>query len=418
MKILDITEFYSERGGGVRSHLTTKSHILCQLGHEHVIVAPGAENIELPGLPTGVSAGHRYGGKSRLIRVRGPAAPYDPSYHLIVGTRAIKRIIARERPDVLEIHSPYLAALSALSADREMYGIRTFQWHSDFIDTYAGVLGNKIKALPSHAISSATTPLWSWVRAIARRCDATLVASKWQAEKLEAHAVPNVRLRPFGIEREVFRPEARSEHARDALLALAGRRTEASRGTAVLVGVGRFAIEKRWEVVLDAFAELRARGHDAVLILFGDGPERSRMQARIPLSYARDVAMPGFTKDRAELARSLASADLLVHACPFETFGLSIAEALSCGLPAVVPDEGGASEMHSPSSGERYRAGDKTACVGAVERVLQRIQSDRNALRRAARDHAATLPDVRGQFEAQLGIYHELLDTKQSALPR
>ena len=46
MKVLDVTEFYSERGGGVRSHLTLKSHVLCQLGHEHVVVAPGAHDSE------------------------------------------------------------------------------------------------------------------------------------------------------------------------------------------------------------------------------------------------------------------------------------------------------------------------------------------------------------------------------------
>ena len=46
MKVLDVTEFYSERGGGVRSHMALKSHVLCQLGHEHVVVAPGARDEE------------------------------------------------------------------------------------------------------------------------------------------------------------------------------------------------------------------------------------------------------------------------------------------------------------------------------------------------------------------------------------
>ena len=41
VKILDLTEFYSQRGGGVRSHLTLKSHVSCRFGHEHVVVAPG-----------------------------------------------------------------------------------------------------------------------------------------------------------------------------------------------------------------------------------------------------------------------------------------------------------------------------------------------------------------------------------------
>ena len=292
-----------------------------------------------------------------MIRVRGPASPYDPSYHLLLNTSKIRDLVARERPDVLEIHSPYMAAVGALRAKPGTYGVRTFQWHSDFIDTYGGVLEDKLPSFaPSQLVQTITSPLWSLVRSIARRCDATLVASAWQVGKLSAHGVENVVHRPFGIERDVFRPEARSSEIRRELLALAGR-DPASDQTAVLVGVGRFAIEKRWDIVIDAFCSVRARGHDAILVLFGDGPERDRMKARAAAAeagaFAADVVFPGFTKDRAALAGSLASADALVHGCPFETFGLSIAEAMSCGLPAVVPDDGGAAEMHDPASGER-----------------------------------------------------------------
>src|SRR5213079_256677 len=109
------------------------------------------------------------------------------------------------------------------------------------------------------------------------------------------------------------------------------------------VGLGRFAVEKRWDVVLDAFARVR-RSRACVLVLLGDGPERDRMRAR--MEGTPGFAMPGFTKGREALASSLASADALVHGCPFETFGLSIAEAMSSGLPPIVPDEGGAAEMH------------------------------------------------------------------------
>ncbi len=319
---------------------------------------------------------------------------------------------------MLEIHSPYLAALGALRARRGTYGVRTFQWHSDFIDTYAGVLEPRL-FFPAASPPSAgrwpdlrpmlrpalalRRPLWSLVRAIGKRCDATLVAAEWQAKKLEAHGVPRVRRVPFGIERATFSPARRSFERRRELLALAGHDANDD-GCALLVGVGRFAIEKRWDVVLDAFARVR-RSRDAVLVLFGDGPERERMRARAP----RDVAMPGFTKDRDALASALASADALVHGCPFETFGLSIAEAMSCGLPAVVPDEGGAAEMHAEGAGEIYRALDVDACARAVERLLDRMAKDEASVREAAARGASRLPTVREQFEKQVALYTELL---------
>jgi len=330
----------------------------------------------------------------------------------LLNTSKIRDLVARERPDVLEIHSPYMAAVGALRASAKTYGVRTFQWHSDFIDTYGGVLEDKLPFLPSPFVRTVTEPLWSLVRSIARRCDATLVASAWQVGKLSAHGVPNVVHRPFGIERDVFRPDARSVEGRRALLALADRDPR-STTTAIVVGVGRFAIEKRWDLVIDAFCAVRARGRDAVLVLFGDGPERERMKARAASAeggaFAADIVFPGFSKDRAGLAASLASADVLVHGCPFETFGLSIAEAMSCGLPAVVPDDGGAAEMHDPASGERYAAGDTDACTDALERLLDRVARDGDAMREAAVRAASKLPTVKQQFEEQTALYAELL---------
>jgi alpha-1,6-mannosyltransferase len=341
---------------------------------------------------------------------------------LLLNTRKIRDVIAAERPDVLEIHSPYMAAVGALRADPKTYGVRTFQWHSDFIDTYGGVLEDKVPFLPSPVVRTVTRPLWSLVRSIARRCDATLVASAWQVGKLTAHGVPNVVHRPFGIERDVFRTDRRSIEARRELLALAGRNGQDDR-TAIVVGVGRFAIEKRWDVVIDAFLRVRARGRDAILVLFGDGPERERMMARargesMPApshgpSFAADIVFPGFSKDRAGLARNLASADVLLHGCPFETFGLSIAEAMSCGLPAVVPDDGGAAEMHDPDSGERYAAGDTEACAEALERILDRVADHGHAMRAAAAKAASKLPSVREQFDQQIALYTELLARRE-----
>lgn len=438
MKILDVTEFYSERGGGVRSHLSIKSHVLCQLGHEHIVVAPGppAPQEERPLGTPDPDAGRlaRGSGGARLIRVGGPASPYDPSYHLLVRFDKIAAVVARERPDVLEIHSPYLAAAGALRVDRAHFGIRTFQWHSDFIDTYAGVARGAASAavarasLPSlasgladrataAALHGASRPLWALVRAITSRCDATLVAARWQADKLAAHGVDNVVRVPFGVERSIFRPDARSFEGRRELLAMLSHDVHDD-DVQILVGLGRFAVEKRWDVVLDAFLELRERrARRVVLVLFGDGPERERMMARVRGSRADgDVVFPGFVRDREALARHLASADALVHGCPFETFGLSIAEAMSTGLPVVVPDEGGAAEMHEEGAGETYRALDPRACADATARLLDRLAQDPDVVRARTLAIAGRLPTIREQFEGQIACYEELLQARQRSL--
>ena len=408
MKVLDVTEFYSERGGGVRSHLTLKSQVLCRLGHQHIVVAPGARDSEeevVADVGTDVA---RPAGSAKVIRIRGRASPYDPTYHLLTRFDKIAGIVERERPDILEVHSPYLAALGAMRAKREHYGARTFQWHSDFIDTYAGVLGGVLPGPRSaRMVERVVSPLWGLVRGIAKRCEATLVAAEWQVDKLREHGVPRVQKVPFGIERDTFRTEARTAAGRRELLSLVPRPTDER--TRVIVGVGRFAVEKRWDVVIDAFLALRERApeRDLALVLLGDGPERARMLARAGGSL--DIVLPGFVKDRQTLASRLAAADLLLHSCPFETFGLSIAEAMSCGLPTVVPDAGGAAEMYVPDAGERYASLDVIACADATERLLDRLVVEEPAVRAAAANAAARLPNVMEQFEGQIRLYESLL---------
>jgi len=362
---------------------------------------------------------------ARVIRVAGPASPYDPSYALLTRIGRVTQILERERPDVLEIHSPYLAALAALRADPATFGLRTFQWHSDFIDTYAGVAAARVsEGFPvfdpkrwAQAFTLATKPAWSLVRTIASRCDATLVAARWQEKKLTDHGVSRVHRIPFGVERHVFSPLATSEEGRQELLHLAQLSATPEVRARVLVGVGRFAIEKRWDIVIDAFLKLRERNVCADrplrLVLIGDGPERGRMEKQA--SSAPDIVMPGFIHDRPRLARLLANADALVHACPFETFGLSIAEASSAGLPHVVPDQGGAAEMHAAEAGERYASLDANACSRAIERLLARLDTHSTEMRRAAVQAVAHLPTVHEQFARQITLYRVLIEAKRTA---
>jgi alpha-1,6-mannosyltransferase len=334
------------------------------------------------------------------VRLAGPSLPYDATYHLLWRADKIRALVDRERPDVLGIHSPYVAAAACASVPRDRFGVRVFTWHSDFIDTYLRVMLER--HMQPRLASAVLEPLWAAVRRIAKRCDATFVAARWQAAKLESHGVPRIVHVPFGIERSAFSPRARSEARRAELLG-PGRES-----WVLLVGVGRFAVEKRWDVVLDAFTRLRQR-HNAVLALFGDGPERAAMEARV--KGRDDVRFMGFLRGRDALAASLASADALVHGCPYETFGLSIAEAMSCGLPAVVPDEGGAAEMVDDASGETYPSLDAAECAAAIERLLAR---DRRGLREGALAAAARVPDVTTQFQKTFEAYQALLDARRA----
>src|SRR4029453_4618375 len=62
----------------------------------------------------------------------------------------------------------------------------------------------------------------------------------------------------------------------------------------VVLGVGRLAVQKDFPALVDAFAILR-REHKARLVIFGEGPERSTIEALIRRHGLQDcVALPGF----------------------------------------------------------------------------------------------------------------------------
>jgi alpha-1,6-mannosyltransferase len=111
-------------------------------------------------------------------------------------------------------------------------------------------------------------------------------------------------------------------------------------------------------------------------------------------------------------ARSLASADLLVHASPYETFGLGVAEAVACGLPIVVPRSGGAAESADPESSEVYADLNVVECAAAIERLLRR---DPGELRARALEAASRVPSMETHFSTVLDAYGELLRARDLA---
>lgn len=103
----------------------------------------------------------------------------------------------------------------------------------------------------------------------------------------------------------------------------------------VLLSVGRFASEKNQSLLLEAFALLR-RERNVLLVMFGDGPERSKLEElRHHLGLDDIVDMPGFTSVPLP---HMAAADVLVLSSIYEGLAMVLVEALACGTNVVAVD--------------------------------------------------------------------------------
>jgi alpha-1,6-mannosyltransferase len=95
--------------------------------------------------------------------------------------------------------------------------------------------------------------------------------------------------------------------------------------------------------------------------------------------------MPGYVKNRAELARWLASADIYVSAMADETFGVSIIEAQASALPVVGVRAGAMIDRVTHAMGRLGPIGDSAAMAA---NILDVWNSDVAAMGEAARAHA------------------------------
>jgi alpha-1,6-mannosyltransferase len=384
MKILDLCEFYSERGGGVRSYLAKLAGAAAEHGHELVVVAPG---------PRDESSVRDH---ARLVRYAAPAMPYDPTYHWPWRVDKMRRLVREERPSVLQVSSPFVPALVA--ATLRDVPVRAYVYHSDPIGCY--VEPAALRLLPRAGARLAVAAAFAWMRTVSRSCDVTVVAGHWLEQLLRQQHCPRVKTVCFGISHEDFGPNRRDPAVRSELM---GPLADTPVARLLLI-TGRLAVDKRQNMLLRA-VKLVSQRRPVALVVLGDGPERPRLERQAQSMPA--VSFLPFTKDRAHYAAVLASADALVHGSRCETYGFVLAEALCSGTPLVVPDAGGAHAIAEPCCSERYPSlGTPEDVAAAIERLLDRPAKE---LSLAACRVAQTHPSSHTHFTELFELYEQML---------
>lgn len=164
----------------------------------------------------------------------------------------------------------------------------------------------------------------------------------------------------------------------------ATRRVEGNR--LVLVSVGRLVGWKGHRVIIEALVGLPDTVEYRVI---GDGPERSVLET---IARDRGVASRVRFEGRVghdDLPGRLAECDVFLQpSIGEEAFGISVVEAMACGLPALVSDQGGLAEIIADEScGKRLPAGQVAAWRDAIATLAADPQR-RTRMSTAARERA------------------------------
>lgn len=138
-----------------------------------------------------------------------------------------------------------------------------------------------------------------------------------------------------------------------------------------VLGVGRLSIQKRFDDLIRAFANLKQR-HELSLVILGDGPERDNL-ARLAeqLGLSDRLIMPGFDPNP---YRYMARCAVFVLSSGWEGLPNALLQAMACGAPVVATDcpHGPREILQDGRFGELVPVGDVEALSAAIARELEK----------------------------------------------
>lgn len=143
----------------------------------------------------------------------------------------------------------------------------------------------------------------------------------------------------------------------------------------VILFTGKFSPVKRPLDLVKAYDQLNLVNKR--LILVGDGILKEEMSSYISERNIQGVQFTGFI-NQSELPRYYALADVLVLCSESETWGLSVNEAMACGLPVIVSDTVGCAKdlVHNGVNGYIFPKGN----VDSLTKALKQVSDQRDGI--------------------------------------
>jgi alpha-1,6-mannosyltransferase len=344
--ICDVTQSWSDVGGGVGTYLRHKrQHILNRTPHRHLLIVPGQEDTV------------KEEGRAITATIRSPRVPGSPHYRLMLRNGAVRALLERFMPDLIECQDSYNLPWAAL-AHRKRFPETALVggYFTDFPTVYVERPFSKV--MGGALAGTAGRICYRYCGRLYSQFDAVFALSEnGGATKLRSYGVEDVGIVPLGVELGDFGPSRRDLKLRRSL--------GIEDHQPLLIYVGRLDVEKKPHIVAEAFRKL-PKDLGARLVLLGEGPLREEIEA---LGDER-IHTPGFIRDRQHIARWLASSDLYVSGMADETFGVSIVEAQASGLPVVGVKAGAMVDRVTDAIGRLGPVDDSDAMAGNILSVL------------------------------------------------
>lgn len=361
------SECYHPIQNGVVASIDALCEGLRAAGHDAIVVAPTGE-VCVPSLPL----------------------PTRTAYRLVLPLLGARKREHVKSFSVIHTHSPFVTGWMGVRYARRFGLPLVFTYHTR-LEEYAHYVPFERNAT-RRAASTLT-------RTYANLADTVIVPTPSMEARLRALGVgAPIAVVPSGIDVARFSAGRRDPDWRRSLGAGDDGR--------ILLLASRLAREKNVELAFAALAELADPRVN--LVLAGDGPERSVLEAAAKAAgIARQVHFLGHVP-REALPGVYASADAFVFPSTTETQGLVLAEALVAGLPVVAVDTPATRDVLAGTG--RLVPSDPAAMAAALRETLAVSRSEQSAAHLAQRRFSLEL-----QTRRIVEIYETLLEERRTA---
>lgn len=379
MRVCIVTDAWLPGIGGIENHVLHLSAGLKRLGHEVLVVthevprnAPGIKAQVSPDVPVVRLPGN-------LLLIKDHDIAIDPGM-----LRAFRRLLEQSQFDVVHGQSEgSLLVFGALAAARRK-GLTTLLTRHSMLAMKPALLRPVLKML---------------VRLLSRNADGIIAVSEACAREIPMGRRP-VRVIHNGVDTDLFRPMPETREQ---------MRQELGFGPEdVVVGnIGRLHYSKGVLMLLDVFEQLRVRSPWLKLVLAGPGPLRGQIAERTR-SYAGQVRLLD-PQPYDCVPKVLNALDIFALPSFGEAFGISLLEAMACGVPGVALSRWGVREL--VQDGETGFLARDAAEFGSRLEQLGRDAGLRERLGQAAKQRAESF-SWRAVTEQTVAFYRELSDRK------
>jgi glycosyltransferase involved in cell wall biosynthesis len=353
--LLTADQYFPPTLGGSAISTRRLAHGLAERGHRVTVLAPAARFADYVEQENGVSVVRcRSIPAAHLVR----NADRDKIRAAVFSGKIATRTVESLTPDIVHVQVPaYLGANAARAARR--LGIPLVATHHAVPEN---LYPSRSRRSPLFRILAHT--FWDRVVAFCNRCDVVTAPTATACQLLRAHAME----RPLvaisnGVDLSTFRPP-RDEAEQTACRTRLGLPTDRP----IVLYAGRFAVEKRLDVLVDAIRLVLARA-PAHFVFCGSGSTTVQQQAEAR-GVAEATTFLGLLPDE-DLPLAYRAADLFALPSEAELQGMALLEAAATRLPLV-----GANALAIPElivdgeNGFLHTPGDATDLAEKIVRLL------------------------------------------------